>query len=99
MARRQPEGQLKDECRKIALRLKLLFRAVEGKGFGGWPDNACGKYPPGSGLMHIEFKREGEEPTEQQWKRINEIRAAGGEADWADSVERYCELIGYELDL
>lgn len=99
MPRRQPEGIIKDDCRKVAQRLKLLFRAVEGKGFRGWPDNTCGKYPPGSGIIHIEFKVPGEEPTEQQWKRINEIRAAGGEADWADSVERYCELIDYDLSL
>lgn len=99
MAARTPEGRLKADCRKIALKHDLMFRNVEGKSFKGWPDTACGKYPKGAGVIHIEFKRPGEEPTESQWARINEIRANGGEADWADSVERYCELIGYDLDL
>ena len=99
MAARTPEGRLKETCRKLALRHGLMFRNVEGKGFKGWPDTACGKYPKGSGTIHIEFKRPGKEPEEQQWARINEIRDNGGEADWADSYERYCELIGYDLSL
>lgn len=99
MAARTPEGKLKEACKKIAKKLDLLFANVEGKSFNGWPDTECGKYPKGRGIVKIEFKRPGKEPTEQQWKRINEIREAGGEADWADSVERYCELIGYDLDL
>jgi hypothetical protein len=94
-----PEGKVKKPCRDLAKKLGLLFANVEGKSYNGWPDSECGKYPKGSGIIHIEFKVPGKEPTEQQWKRIREIREAGGEADWADSLERYCELIGYDLSL
>lgn len=89
-----PEGALKHDCKKIADAHDLMFRQVEGKAFRGWPDTAAGKWPKGSGVVHIEFKRPGEEPTTQQWKRINEINAAGGEAWWCDSIEGYKRLIG-----
>lgn len=99
MSARTPEGKLKEKCRKLCKRLGLLWANIEGKGFNGMPDTMVGKYPPGSGIIILEAKREGKEPTEQQYKRIDEIREAGGEADWYDSYERFAELIGYELDL
>lgn len=99
MSARTPEGRLKARCRKLALRLGLLFANVEGKSFNGWPDTECGKYPKGSGIKHIEFKAEGRLPTEQQLRRIEEINEAGGDAAWCDNFERFAELIGYELDL
>ena len=40
-----------------------------------------------SKVIFIEFKREGETPTDAQWHEINEIRRSGGHADWADSKE------------
>lgn len=107
MAARTPEGRLKEECRKIAKRAKLWFANVEGKSYGGWPDSEVPIYPMGSGTIHIEFKSprikldqaKFERDYPQQWKRIREIRAAGGRADWCNSVARFCELIGYEPDL
>ena len=41
----------------------------------------------------IEAKREGKEPTPIQWRRINECKAAGGEAAWgtAEKVIREIE--------
>lgn len=100
MSARTPEGKLKERCRKLARdKLGLFWANVEGKGFNGFPDTMVGKYPKGSGVIIVEAKRLGKEPTEQQWKRINEIREAGGEADWYDNYERFCELIGYDLDL
>lgn len=98
-----PEGELKRDCRKIAKRLGLLFVNVEGKGYNGWPDTECGKYPAGSGIIKIEFKRPGvildmTSKTDQQVKRILEIRAAGGEADWCNSVERWRQLVGIDVD-
>jgi hypothetical protein len=89
-----PEGQIKADCRKIAKRHGLMFRNVQGKGFNGWPDTECGKYPKGSGTIKIEFKRPTKEPTEQQWLRITEIQEAGGEAGWCDSVAGYKRLVG-----
>lgn len=93
-----PEGRLKAQCRKTAKMHKMLFANVEGKQYNGWPDTECGKWPLGSGIIKIEFKRPGKAPTEQQMKRINEIRAAGGEADWCDSYERWRQLVGLDAD-
>lgn len=98
-----PEGKLKAECRKIARRHGLPFWNVEGKGIKGIPDTYVGKYPLGSGVMLLEAKRPGvhldiNDPLDQQAKRIREIRAAGGEADWYNSVERFRQLIGLDHD-
>jgi hypothetical protein len=104
---RTPEGKLKERCRGLCKRLGLFWANVEGKGFNGFPDTAVGKYPKGSGIIILEAKRPGlvtdqadfERRYEQQWKRIREIREAGGEADWYDTYEGFCEKIGYDLDL
>lgn len=98
-----PEGKLKKACRDIAKRHKMLFVNVEGKQYNGWPDTECGKWPLGSGIIHIEFKRPGvvldmTDDNDQQVKRIREIRAAGGEADWCNSVERWRQLVGLDAD-
>lgn len=94
-----PEATLKSKCRKLALRLGLLYWNIEGKGVNGIPDTICGKYPRGSGIIILEAKREGKVPTEQQEKRIGELRDSGQDADWYDSYERFAELIGYDLSL
>jgi hypothetical protein len=94
-----PEGKVKAKCRKLAVRLGLIFWNIEGKGIGGIPDTICGKYPHGSGVIILEAKRAGKKPFEQQQKRIDELNASGQEAGWYDSYERFAELIGYELDL
>ena len=99
MSARTPEGKLKERCRGLCKRLGLFWANVEGKGFNGFPDTVVGKYPAGSGLIMLEAKRAGKEPTEQQYKRIAEIREAGGEADWCDTFEGFCEKIGYDPDL
>jgi hypothetical protein len=100
MSAKTPEGKLKERCRKLARdKLKLFWANVEGKAFNGFPDTEVGKFPAGSGIIHIEFKREGLKPTEQQLRRIDEINAAGGEAGWTDTFEGFCKLIGYDLDL
>jgi hypothetical protein len=94
-----PEGKLKQRCRKLCVRLALLWWNIEGKSCNGVPDTLVGLYPKGRGTVLIEFKRPGKEPTEQQWKRIAEARAAGHRAEWCDSYERFAEIICYELDL
>lgn len=107
MSARTPEGKLKEKCRKLARdKLKLFWANVEGKGFNGFPDTEVGKYPAGSGIIHLEAKADTtltqerfEAKYPQQWRRIQEIRAAGGEADWYCTYERFCELIGYDLSL
>lgn len=99
MSARTPEGKLKQTCRKLATKLGLLWWNIEGKSCNGVPDTLVGLYPKGSGTVLIEFKAPGKKPTEQQAKRIEDARAAGHRAEWCDSYEGFCEIIGYELDL
>src|SRR4051794_32124802 len=98
-----PEGKLKADCRKIAKRYGLPFWNIEGKQIKGIPDTLVGKHPLGSGMIVLEAKRPGVElnindPLDQQAKRIREIRAAGGQADWYNSIERFRQLIGLDAD-
>lgn len=108
MSARTPEGKLKEDARKLARdKLKLFWANIEGKAIKGIPDTMVGKYPKGSGVIHLEAKRPDKVCTQEdferlyptQWRRILEIRANGGEADWYNSMERFCELIGYDPDL
>lgn len=92
MAQRQPEGKIKDKCRPIAIENELIFWQIEGKSRNGVPDTLCSTVA-GRALL-VEFKRPGEQPTEQQWLRIYELRQAGIDAWWADSVERWEMLAG-----
>lgn len=95
MAQRQPEGILKDDCRdNHAKPNDLLFWQIEGKSKNGVPDTLAGKVA-GRGIL-IEFKRFGKKPTEQQWLRIYELREAGIEAWWCDSVAGYRKLVGLD---
>jgi len=95
MAQRQPEGIIKDECRdKHAVPNDLLFWQIEGKGRNGVPDTLAGKVA-GRGIL-IEFKRLGQKPTQQQYLRIYELREAGIEAWWTDSVAGYRRLVGLD---
>lgn len=92
MAKRQPEGLIKDECRDDHARPNdLIFWQVEGKSCNGFPDTLAGKMS--GGCILIEFKRKGQTPELQQWLRIWELRDAGQEAWWCDSVEGYRRLV------
>jgi len=101
MGKRTPEGRLKDECRDAHARPNdLLFWQVEGKGCNGFPDTLAGTMT-GGGIL-IEFKRPGEKPRPQQWMRLWELRNAGIEAWWCDSVSGYRKLVrldpgGYDV--
>lgn len=92
MPKKQPEGILKSECRKIALAAGLLFWNIEGKSFNGVPDTLCSKVT--GGIVLVEFKFGKKEPTEQQWLRISELRDAGIDAWWANSIEMWEMLVG-----
>lgn len=101
MSKRQPEGLIKDECRDEHARPNdLLFWQIEGKSCRGVPDTLAEKMT--GGMILIEFKRPGKEPEDQQWIRIWELRNAGQEAWWCDSVAGYRKLVrldpgGYEV--
>lgn len=89
---RQKEGLIKDECRDEHARPNdLVFFQVEGKSCNGFPDTMAGK-ASGGGIL-IEFKRPGQEPNDQQWLRIFELRRAGIEAWWCSSVAEYRKLV------
>lgn len=88
-----PEAKLKSDCRAVAKLYGLMFYNVQGKQVNGIPDTICG-HTDSLGVVWIEFKRPGQEPTEQQWERINELRAAGERATWCDSVERFKQIVG-----
>lgn len=92
MAKRQPEGIIKDDCREVAKVEDLIFWQIEGKNRNGVPDTLAGRVA--GRCMLIEFKRPGQQPNEQQWLRIYELREAGQEAWWTDSVEGYKRLVG-----
>lgn len=95
MGRRQPEGLVKDDCRENHAEPNgLLFWQIEGKGRNGVPDTLAERVR--GGYMLIEFKRPGQQPSEQQWLRIHELRATGGEAWWCDSVDGYRRLVGLD---
>ena len=95
MPRRQPEGKIKDECRdKHAKPNGLIFWQIEGKSRNGIPDTLAEQVQ--GRCMLIEFKVPGEEPTDQQWLRIWELRQTGQEAWWTDSVEGYRRLVGLD---
>lgn len=88
-----PEGKLKAACRRIAKAAGLFWANVQGKQINGLPDTIVG-HTDLLGVIWIEFKRPGKEPTEQQYQRIGELRAAGERADWCDNVERFKQLVG-----
>lgn len=101
MAKRGPEGVLKDECRDDHARPNdLIFWQVEGKACNGFPDTLAGK-ASGGGIL-IEFKKFKDRPRPQQWLRLWELRNAGIEAWWCDSVAMYRRLVrldpgGYDV--
>lgn len=94
-----PEAKLKKDCRKLAVKLGLLWWNIEGKSCNGVPDTLVGLYPRGSGTILIEFKAKGKRPTEQQIRRIRDAQEAGHRAGWCDDFEGFCEAIGYDLSL
>lgn len=92
---RQKEGKLKDECRTDhAEPNDLIFWQIEGKSRNGVPDTIAGRVA--GGVVFLEFKQGLKSPTEQQWLRIHELREAGQEAWWCDSVEGYRRLVGLD---
>lgn len=92
MTAKTPEGRLKEDCRDDHARPNdLIFWNLEGKSINGVPDTLCGK--ASGGAILIEFKRPGQQPTDQQFLRIWELRRAGVEAWWCDNVADYRKLV------
>jgi hypothetical protein len=92
MARRQPEGQIKDDCRPIAKAWTLPFWQIEGKQRNGVPDTLTA-HLDGYAVL-LEFKVPGKQPNDQQWLRIHELRQAGISAWFVTSVEQFEMMVG-----
>lgn len=53
----------------------------------------CFSIPPNGRFAALELKAPGEKPTPDQRDFIEEIKASGGLADWADSVEKAVAIL------
>lgn len=94
VAKRQPEGKIKDKCRAIAIIENLIFWQIEGKSRNGVPDTLCSTVSGRAAL--VEFKVPGKEPNDQQWLRIYELREQGIHAWYATSVDEWEQLVGLQ---
>lgn len=90
-----PEGQLKQDCRKIAKKAGRWFYNIEGKGVNGIPDTIV-PHTDDLGVVWIEFKRPGSKGviSDQQHKRAAELRAAGERVVFVTSVEEFKKAVG-----
>lgn len=85
-SRINPESNVEVDIVALALSLGYSFEMkVMQANKRGIPDRWFIKFGPT--VKVIEVKQPGEEPTPQQWRRINELRELGIDAWWADSVE------------
>lgn len=53
----------------------------------------CLHKSPHCQLHALEIKRKGEQPSDEQLAWMTEVKALGGKADWADSVEGALEIL------
>ncbi len=60
-------------------------RKMNGLGFRSWPDRLF--VIPGRGTAWVEFKRPGEQPTEQQYEMLGWLAKAGQLVIWTDSAD------------
>lgn len=76
-----------------AVRAGWLYEKVISKSRRGWPDRLMAKKGK---VIFFEWKRAGEEPTEQQKKRHEDLRAYGLTVVWfnsvADAIEYFTSL-------
>lgn len=77
------EVKVEKAIRELAIRLGWLCWKFVSPGLKGVPDRFFAK---AGRVVFIEVKRVGEEPTEQQNLRANELRDAGIECYWVDNV-------------
>ena len=78
------ESKIEKAIKEFAERFGWLCWKFVSPGLKGVPDRMFIK---GGRVVFIEVKKFGEEPTRQQEKRGEELRAAGVEAYWVDTLE------------
>jgi len=88
---RGPEWPIENETVNRAEAAGYEARKVSWVGRRGGPDRLFIR--PGRAVF-IEFKAPGEEPTAQQQKELDRLRAAGLDATWADNVDDALRILG-----
>ena len=83
------ESEVEQEGSRYAERRGWLVVKHMQASVRGWPDR---EYIRRGRTLRVEWKRLGEQPTEQQLLRHKEIRDHGGEVEVIDSVELAYEL-------
>lgn len=83
------EKSLENSVTRWCKKNGILHRKMNGLGNRDWPDQFCysKRFRPGTKGVFIEMKREGHEPTEQQYAKLEELRSVGFEVEWFDSAK------------
>lgn len=98
--RKELERKIEKRCDKRAKERGWQSRKMNGLGFNHWPDRlylmpmkrkANGVKP--QGVLWVEFKRVGEEPTEGQGDMHRELRARGQRVEVIDNLHDFEELL------
>lgn len=80
---------IEQPAREFAEKRGWLFEKVTSASRRGWPDRFCAR---AGRIMLVEFKRPGKEPTPQQFKRHDELRAFGIEVHYIDNLRDAYDL-------
>ena len=89
MALKRLEKSIENAVTRWAHDAGIDHRKMNGLGNRSWPDQMfySARFRKGVKAVFIEFKREGEEPTDLQWEKLEELQAAGFDAEYFDKVE------------
>lgn len=86
------EAEIEDRTVAQAKKHGYTVRKLSFLGVRGAPDRLFGRE---AACLIIEFKRPGEEPTAQQFKRHKELRTCFGfQVMWTDNYEDACTALG-----
>lgn len=106
----QTEDAIEEVCRQLAAAVGWGSRKMNGLGFRSWPDRLF--LPPKSPIriggrrraplgrrFWVEFKKPGEESTEDQTRMQNDLRERG-ESVYTDisSKQDFLKVLGYESE-
>jgi hypothetical protein len=106
--RKRKEASIEADCRAHAHARGWTSRKMNGFGFRAWPDRLF--IPPvwkrvskSTSLRQgktfwVEFKRPGEEPTEEQWRLIFDLRKRGERVYVCHDMEEFIEAFEANSD-
>lgn len=81
------EKNEEDAVTRWAKKHGIKHRKMNGMGNRSWPDQMFYDGPLKGKVVFIEMKRKGEEPTSQQYEKLQELQDAGLIAEWFDTRE------------